>query len=213
MYIIGGKRNGEPVDDVFEIDLKYRTVFLVDKLKTPRYGGFVVSDKKHIYCLGGYTLDGPNNSIFEKYDTNTKEWSNLSSLDPKFNLQMVINDKHFICCFGQNHKEFMKYIIQDDRWVVESASSIPKDILSYTNICMANQSKFTILARAVRESSNLDLLHLDLLTNKIQKHSQLSVVDSWLPLILVPNLNLRTNTAEETKDFSKKVKPSTESSN
>ena len=197
------------MDEVFEIDLKYRTVFPVDSLKTGRYGAFVMTDKKHIYCLGGTAFDGPNHTLFEKYDTNTKTWSTLTPLDTKFEPKMAINDKHFVSCFGGSQKEFMKYIIQDDRWVVENAANIPKDILTYTNICLANQSRFSVMARPVRESSNLDLLHFDHLTNKIQKHSQLSVVDSWLPMILVPNHNLKSSQVhcEDITDFSKKQKP------
>ena len=166
LYIIGGKRNGEPVSEVFEVDLKYRTVFPVESLKTARYNAFIMSDKKNIYCLGGTTIDGPNHAVFEKYDCTTKTWSSLAPLDPKFEPKLCINDKHFISCFGENKKEFMKYIIEDDRWVQESSAAVPKDILSYTNVCVANQSKFTMLGRAVRESSNLDLLHFDQLTNK-----------------------------------------------
>jgi Kelch motif len=178
---------------VFEIDLKDRTVFQVGGLIHARSRAFVLSDKKYIYSLGGEGFDGPNSSLFEKYDPETKLWTELSRLNRGFEPNLCMGDKHFISVFSKSSQSFMKYVIQDNKWVEESGTSIPKDLYSYTNVCLANQSKFSLLGRAVRESSNVELLCFDHLTNKVQKHSQLSVLNSWLPIILIPNDNLHLN--------------------
>lgn len=191
LYIIGGEKKGEPLADVFEIDLKDRTVFQVGDLNHSRSKPFLWSDKKYIYCLGGIGFDGPNPSLFERYDPETKKWTDLSSLKTGFEPHLCIGDKHFISVFSKGSQSFMKYVIDDDKWLEESSTSVPKDIFSYTNMCLANQSKFSLIGKAVRESSNVELLSFDHLTNKVQKHTQLSVLSSWLPIILVPNDNLK----------------------
>lgn len=179
------------MSEVFEIDLKDRTVFQVGNLITPRSKAFVLTDKKYIYCLGGVTEKDSKKPPFEKYDPSTKEWTPLAQLTSTFEPHLCINDKHFISVFSKGSASFMKYVIQDDRWVEEKGSQIPKDLFTFTNFCLANQSKFSILGKAVRETSNVEMLQFDHLSNKIQRHTQLSVLDSWLPIILVPNDNLK----------------------
>lgn len=53
-------------------------------------------------------------------------------------------------------------------------------------MCLANGMRHVLLGKAVRDSSDLELLHFDPLTNKTKKFSHLSLPNAFLPCVMVP---------------------------
>ena len=80
----------------------------------------------------------------------------------------------------------IRYLISDNKWIKEGDSGVCKDITTYTNMCMAGGLKHILLGKAIRESSDLELVHFDPLTNKLKKYTHLSVPENFLPSVMLP---------------------------
>lgn len=164
-------------------------------------------------------LTGPVYGLFS-YNTESRVWTILSALHSEFakssksashsassralrstaNLEempfspsYMVSDKHFLFVVDrQNPQLVAKYSIAEDRWVKDLLKDKHSDLGRFDTVCMANAAKHSVvLGAAVSNTSDVDLVTLELLTNKLLKYTQLSVPDSLLPLVLVPLSKVR----------------------
>ena len=191
LYLAGGSRDGQLSNEVFEAHLRDRTVFPLPALRQPRAGFFMFTDKKFVYCLGGTAPGAP--AGFERYCPEKREWAELAPLEPGFEASYCVNDRHFVCVFSAREPQrffkyppLSRYLIADNRWIQETDPLLCSQLPLHSNACLASGLKHLLLGRAVRDSSELELLHFDPLTNKAKKLSQLALPEAFLPCVMAP---------------------------
>ena len=162
---------------------------------------------------------GPVYGLFS-YNTESRTWTTLSTLPSecsqslkstsnsassrtvraspnpeslRFSPSYMVSDKHFLFVVDRHNPQLVaKYSIAEDRWVKDLLKDKHNDLGRFDTVCMANGAKHTVvLGAAVSNTSDVDLVTLELLTNKVLKYTQLSVPDSLLPLVLVPLSKVR----------------------
>ena len=185
LYIIGGNRDGVSSSEVFEVDLKHRTVFPLQNMNHARRRFHAVYDKKHIYCIGG--TEGSSHSLFEKFNIEEKTWVDLAPLEPGYTPTVVVADKYFILAFSAKEPQyFFKYLIMDNKWVKEESQGISKMVLDFPTVCMANYGRKIVFGKAVRDTNNVEIAQFDPLTNKLTVHLHSALPEELLPLVLTP---------------------------
>lgn len=162
---------------------------------------------------------GPVYGLFS-YNTESRTWTTLNALPSEyaqslkstshsassrtvraspnpesllFSPSYMVSDRHFLFVVDRHNPQLVaKYSMAEDRWVKDLLKDKHNDLGRFDTVCMANGAKqAVVLGAAVSNTSDVDLVTLELLTNKVLKYTQLSVPDGLLPLVLVPLSKVR----------------------